>query len=290
VDALDYNGLWKLADALMEFAFDGTGREFALDGDDPQITLGAWSDGRPVKALFLRPTLSIQGIVNAASLRPGPISPGGMITLIGAGLGPRAAEFLQTDANNMIRKNLAGMQVSFQGILSPVIFSSMNRASVLVPYAVAALSSVTVQLQYNNFASEPITLTVAPSNVGVFTMNSSGVGQATVVNQNSTLNSTDNGATVGSLITIYATGLGLPDQPGIDGRIAMGISARPSLPITVTIGGSPAEIVYAGEAPAMAGVFSIVARVPSDLAAGSHALTVTAGASASQPDITVAVR
>jgi acetyl esterase/lipase len=50
-DALDYYGYWKLSDALIEAAFYGTSREYALGGGPKQLSMGAWSDGRPVAPL-----------------------------------------------------------------------------------------------------------------------------------------------------------------------------------------------------------------------------------------------
>lgn len=48
VDALDYLGFWKWFDALMDAAFDGTNREFALGNTPEQRFMGLWSDGVPV--------------------------------------------------------------------------------------------------------------------------------------------------------------------------------------------------------------------------------------------------
>jgi uncharacterized protein (TIGR03437 family) len=290
VNALDYNGYWKLSDALMDYAFYGTDSEYALGGDDRQVSLGSWSDGSPVKSIMLRPTLSVPGIVNAASLRPGPVAPGEMVTIFGAGLGPRSREFLSTDSGNLIRSDLGGMQVLFQGIPSPVILSSMNQASVLVPYAIAGLGSASVQLQYNNFVSEAVTVGVAPASVGVFTANSTGSGPASVINQNSTMNTPANPAARGSIITIYATGEGLTDPLNLDGRLAIGTLPKPRLPVSVTIGGFSAEVLFASVAPSMAGVFTVAVRVPSSASSGTQPLAVTVGGSTSPQEISVEVK
>lgn len=51
VNAQDHHGYWKLLDALMDAAFDGTNREFALGDTEQQRDLGQWSDGVAVKPL-----------------------------------------------------------------------------------------------------------------------------------------------------------------------------------------------------------------------------------------------
>jgi acetyl esterase/lipase len=55
-DALDYFGIWKLLDGLLDAAFFGRNREYAL-GDTPQQRfMGRWSDGVPVKPLRITAT------------------------------------------------------------------------------------------------------------------------------------------------------------------------------------------------------------------------------------------
>lgn len=54
-DALDFK-LWALFDALMSAAFnDGQDRGHALGNTDAQRSMGAWSDGTPVKELVVGP-------------------------------------------------------------------------------------------------------------------------------------------------------------------------------------------------------------------------------------------
>lgn len=53
VDALDYYGLWKLFDGLCDAAFYGKNREYALGNTPQQRFMGKWSDGVPVKELFV---------------------------------------------------------------------------------------------------------------------------------------------------------------------------------------------------------------------------------------------
>ena len=50
-DWVDYAGYWKLFDALMDCAINGTSCNYALGNTPEQRFLGTWSDGKPVKAL-----------------------------------------------------------------------------------------------------------------------------------------------------------------------------------------------------------------------------------------------
>lgn len=53
INALDYFGTWKLFDALCDAAFFKRNREFALGNTPQQRFMGKWSDGVPVKELFV---------------------------------------------------------------------------------------------------------------------------------------------------------------------------------------------------------------------------------------------
>jgi acetyl esterase/lipase len=51
-DAHDWNGLWRLFDALCSAAFTGEGRELALGDSQEVLSLGHWSDDRPIRPLL----------------------------------------------------------------------------------------------------------------------------------------------------------------------------------------------------------------------------------------------
>ena len=92
---------------------------------------------------------------------------------------------------------------------------------------------------------------------------SSGGGQGAILNEDGTINSSLNPAAAGSIVVLYATGLGQTDPPGVDGSVYA--SALPLLrsPVTVEAGGVAGDILYAGPAPGMvAGVMQINVRLP----------------------------
>ncbi len=53
VDAMDYYCTWKLFDALTDYAFYGKNFEYCLGNTTQQRFMGNWSDGTPVKELFV---------------------------------------------------------------------------------------------------------------------------------------------------------------------------------------------------------------------------------------------
>jgi pimeloyl-ACP methyl ester carboxylesterase len=56
VDAMDYYSTWKLFDALIDYAFYGTEKDFCLGDTPEQRFMGLWSDGTPVKELVVTDT------------------------------------------------------------------------------------------------------------------------------------------------------------------------------------------------------------------------------------------
>jgi pimeloyl-ACP methyl ester carboxylesterase len=91
-DALDYHAYWKLSAALVDAAFYGTDRQFALGNTPDQRFMGAWSNGQPVAELTvfdLRQPLEISVGNSGTGLR-WPYIMDGWILESSATLGPEA--------------------------------------------------------------------------------------------------------------------------------------------------------------------------------------------------------
>ena len=78
----------------------------------------------------------------------------------------------------------------------------------------------------------------------------------------------------------------------MDGKIAAVPLPQPVLPVTITIGGQNAQILYAGGAPgAVAGLMQINARIPSGIPTGPAVpVTLRVGNASAQAGVTIAVR
>src|SRR5262249_15938009 len=111
-------------------------------------------------------------------------------------------------------------------------------------------------------------------------------------NQDFRLNSAANPAAKGSVVMIYGTGEGKTDPPGTAGLASEGTLQHPVAPVSVLIGGQPAEVLYAGSAPGLVmGLLQGNARVP-ELSEGGSAVPVvlTIGRANSHPSATLAVQ
>jgi uncharacterized protein (TIGR03437 family) len=234
------------------------------------------------------PAVSANGVVNAATFRAGPLSPGQIVTLFGANLGPASLVGGSFGADGRFTSERAGVRVLFDDVPAPLIYVSATQTSAIVPYAVASRPTTQMTIEYQGNRSAPLPLPVAATQPGLFTANSSGQGPGAILNQSGTVNSANTPARPGEIIVLYGTGEGLTDPPAADG--ALSGASRIVAPVSVRIGGETADILYAGSAPGLvAGVMQINVRVPAGLASGAQPVLVTVGSATSVSGVTVAI-
>jgi uncharacterized protein (TIGR03437 family) len=215
-------------------------------------------------------SVSIAAVTNAASNLIGPISPGELITLYGTGM-------------DTVKK------VTINGIAAPLLYATTSQVGAVTPYGVSG-SNAQITIETATAVSSPFQVSIATTAPGIFTADASGKGQALAVNQDGSRNGTGRGAGAGEVLTLYVTGEGQTNPAGVDGQIAVAPAPTPIGPITVTIGGAPAEVRYAGGAPGLvAGVMQVNVVVP-DRVFGTLPVVVTAARVPSQPGVTVTVR
>lgn len=239
----------------------------------------------------------VLAITGGASLQPGAVSPGEIVTLFGNGIGPvtPATGTSFTPTNGTVPTTLGNITVTFNNVAAPLIFVSQGQINAIVPYEVAGQTNVPVVVQNNGTTSATFTVPVVAVAPAIFSLSDNGRGQGAILNSDASINGTSNPAAPGSIISIYATGEGVLVPPGTTGCITGGTLPlpKPAAAVSVTIGGEPATAIeYAGEAPdSVCGLLQINATLPSDLSAGAQpvVLTIGAGNNASQA-ITVAVQ
>jgi uncharacterized protein (TIGR03437 family) len=247
-------------------------------------------------AAFLRlanaaPTLTPASVVNGASFVSGSIAPGEIVTLFGSAIGPPAPAYLTLTNPRLVANSLEGVEVYFNGVPAPMLYASAGQVNVVVPYSVAGKSTTTMQLEYLGALSAPVTLQVAATAPGVFSIAGSGQGPGAILNSDGNVNSPASPAARGDWVSIFATGAGVTTANGVDGYVT---SAPPPVPIgnvAVTIGGVPCLVNYAGPAPGLvSGVLQINAQVPASVTPGlAMPVQISVGSSSSPPVVTVAV-
>jgi uncharacterized protein (TIGR03437 family) len=232
-----------------------------------------------------------QGVVNAASYAAGPVAPGEIVSIFGSGLAKQLMP-LRLDASGRVATTLGDTKVLFDEVPAPLIFVSPSQVSAVVPYAVSGRPSTQIRVEYLGFSTNVITVPTTAASPGIFTLDASGKGAGAILNQDGSVNSPSNPAARGSIIVVYATGEGQTNPDGVDGRVTAEIVPKPRLPVSLHIGGMPAEILYVGAAPGLlAGVLQVNARVPAELGTtGAVPISLSVGTATSPSGVTVSVR
>ena len=246
------------------------------------------------------PLPTVARVVNAASYAANSISPGEIITLFASdashAIGPSTPVGLQLDSTGKVATTLGGVQVLINGFACPLIYVSATQISAIVPYEVAPLVTVSAFVRFLGQSSNGTTLNVTTTSPGIFTLNSSGSGPAAILNQNLTVNSPNNPANKGDTVSIYMTGEGQTLPAGVTGKVTTVSNTPPLTPaplalIGVTIGGVPAAVTFAGEAPQfVSGVLQLNVTIPLTAGSGDLPLVVNIGGNPSQGAVTVSVR
>jgi len=222
----------------------------------------------------------ITNIVNAAGLRSGTpsyypvfdVAPGELITVFGSGF----------DANT---------RLLFDGTSAPILYAQAGQIDAVVPFEVAEPATA-ITLEGSGQSFGPGSMNVFPAVPALFTVDGTGKGQAAVLNQDGSVNSTANPAPRGSVISVFLTGAGAmtPAQP--DGSFGPLSSPFP-IPV-LGVGCSVGQVLYAGAAPGLvAGVVQVNVLLSESITPGNQVpILIYVGnyASGFGGDTTIAVR
>jgi uncharacterized protein (TIGR03437 family) len=236
-----------LLNSPTDLAVDLTGTIWLADSGNNRI--------RMLMPAIISDAVASATIVNSATLAPGPIAPGEIVTIFGSGFG------------------LNQTQLLFDGKPATVFYAGTGQINALAPPDLAPNSITDIGIMVNGTRMAGVSSQVVSAMPGLFTTGN-GTGQVAAVNEDGTLNSESNPAARGSIVLIYATGQG----------------QAPSN-VSLKIGQYIAELLYAGPAPGFPGLMQINARVPGGfLPPGVQPVVLSVGSAVSQGGVTIGVR
>ena len=179
-----------------------------------------------------------------------------------------------------------------------MIYASANQVAAIVPFEMIPVATVPLTVTYQGQQTAASNVQIVQSAPAVFTVNGSGSGQAAAINQNGTPNSASAPADLGSYVSLYITGAGYTSPGSADGQPRSAVSrfdSSPVLPVSVTVGGQPAVVSYAGGAPGLVdGLIQVNIQIPTSFTVPANGVislpvVVQVGTASSPATATLAV-
>ena len=230
---------------------------------------------------------SISAVVHGASFLPAG-APGSYLSVIGTGFPGPEAVWSPTSA---LPTELNGVEVRVGSYPAYIAYAGPTQINFLLPSSVpAGNANVEVTMPAGGMTSSVQIKPVAP---GLFAYQLHGTYYPAALFANSSVvvaavgalsGSTSRPATAGDFIELYGTGMGMTNPPAPDGVVFAQAYPVPDLSaFRVTIGGIAAKVTFAGLVGP--GLFQLDVQVPSGLAGGDQAVTLTVAGISAQPNL-----
>ena len=239
------------------------------------------------------PAVAAGGVANAVSGVAG-ITPGSWISIYGTNFTTTSRAVASSDlTNEMLPTSLAGVSVQINGKPAYVQYVSPTQINVLAPDDTST-GQVQVAVTNATGTSNTVTATILPVLPGLSVLNN--YVRAVRYPDGAIINgtgATETGYTTtaaigqGDIMALYGTGFGPTSATVSTGTVFTGAYATNN-PVTVTIGGMAAEVLWAGLVGP--GLYQINARVPAALADGDHPVVATVSGASSQSTAVVKVQ
>jgi uncharacterized protein (TIGR03437 family) len=194
--------------------------------------------------------------------------------------------------------NLGGSSVLFNGTTAaPLFFSSPQQINMQIPWEAAGMEQAYATFTAAGGTSAPVTVPIQPFAPGVFTLTAAGQGAIEIITGpvaapvGSIPGLATQPATQGDYLTIYCTGLGaVTNQPATGAAAPLSPYSQTTTPVTVTIGGVPATVSFAGLTPTYVGLYQVNVQVPPGVPTGAAVPVVVSIGGQSSNITTIAVR
>ncbi len=217
--------------------------------------------------------VSFHGLRNGASFQEA-FAPGMVLSVFGSTLSEATAHLAGAVP---LPLTLGGTTVTINGVAAPFYYSSAGQLNIQIPYETKpgpAVLAVTFKTSVNQ-QTDRYSFTVSPSAPGIFV----GPGKATVPFASGHR---------GQTLTLFITGEGEVSPPIPTGAspapgTPVGSLPKPKLPVSMTIGGVKADIVFIGIPVGLVGTTQINFTVPANAPLGVQPVVVTVGGVASPP-------
>ena len=166
-------------------------------------------------------------IVVGCTGNPVSCAPNTIISVFGSGIGPANAVTLTPDSNGLYPTQAGGFAITFDGTAAPLLYASSGQVNLVTPGSLAAESTTQICASVNGTATNCISMPVAPAAPQIFTTGPPisqnpelpDLAYAAALNEDGSVNSQENPAAGGSIVSLFVTGLGAVTPTVADGAV-----------------------------------------------------------------------
>jgi uncharacterized protein (TIGR03437 family) len=279
----------NVGDVRFFFAVNAANGNGNAEGDDTLTTTATLSPGATGV-----PAIEFNGIQNGASFEPG-IVPNSWISIKGANLSTTTNTWDKAIVDGKLPTELDGVTVSVGGRPAYIYYVSPTQVNVLAPDV--GIGSLPVSVR-NSLGTSTAASAMSnrfmpafflwPGKQAVATRHPDG-GYA--VKNGTFPGTTTTPAKPGDVIVLWGTGFGPTTPAAPVGSVTLpGVRYDVVNPVTVTVGGIPAEVIGAALSSGFVGLYQIAIVVPAGAPNGDLAVVATVSGAQSPAGVTLSVQ
>jgi uncharacterized protein (TIGR03437 family) len=198
------------------------------------------------------------------------LAPGAIVQIYGSNLASQAAQ----PASVPLPVTLNGTSVTVGGVAAPLYYVGPGQIDAQIPFELSSAAEYEVVVSANGALTGPQTIQMAPAVPGLAVYSD---GSVIAQHQDGSLITRMSPAVPGEYAVLYLAGMGATDNPVGDGAGSPGTPlAHPTLAPSLTIGGAPVPVLFAGLTPGLVGLYQINFQIPAN-AGGTLELEVSQG-------------
>jgi uncharacterized protein (TIGR03437 family) len=221
------------------------------------------------------------------------LAPGSLAAIFGSNL----ATGTSAPSSLPLPTQLGTTRVFISGRQMPLFFAgalpSFSQINGMLPYDLAPNTLHQASVRNGNLRSNFAGVILDEIQPSVFTTTQSGSGQGVIVDGANPTRVVDqfNPTSSGRVIIIYGEGLAAVNPPAIAGQaVPASPLSQVTAPVSVTIGGVQAEVLFAGLTPFFTGLYQLNVLVPSGIAPGDAVPVIVTAGGRTSPPVTISVR
>ena len=261
-------------DEVLSFRLLVTDPGGRFDSDTVTVTVTVTAAAEP-------PSLAVDSVVNAASLRPptdpnGAVAPGSIVAVSGTNLASQTLFASDLPLPATLGTAPDDTRITFNGTAAPLFLVSEDQINAQVPFDLLP-GEVSLQVHRGSQASEAQPLSVAAVSPGIFTVNQQGSGQGTVLIADTAILAAPTGTVAGrqtrpanrlEFISIFCTGLGeVTNQPSSGEPAAEDGLSTTLQTARATIGGVEVPVSFSG-LTGFVGLYRVDVQIPAEAPSG----------------------